>query len=69
MCDRNPGEINFGSSWCKVRVIEGLSYWESTVFHVNRRLIPKQNSSSLRGDVYPCLNDYGFKSLKISLTS
>ena len=31
MYEGNPGEIDFGSSWRKVRVSEGLSYWESTV--------------------------------------
>ena len=32
MYDRNPGEIDFGSSWREVRVNEGSSYRESTVF-------------------------------------
>ena len=31
MCEGNPGEIDFGLSYCKVQVSEGLSYWESTV--------------------------------------
>ena len=32
MYDRNPGEIDFGSSQREVRVSEGSSYRESTVF-------------------------------------
>ena len=31
MYDGNPGEIDFGSSQCEVRVSEGSSYGESTV--------------------------------------
>ena len=32
MYDGNPGEINFGSSYKEVRVSEGSSYRESTVW-------------------------------------
>ena len=32
MYDGNPGEIDFGSSWREVRVSEGSSYRESTVY-------------------------------------
>ena len=32
MCDRNPGEIDFGSSYREIRVSEGSSYRESTVY-------------------------------------
>ena len=31
MYNGNLGEIDFGSSWCEVRVSEGSSYRESTV--------------------------------------
>ena len=34
MYDGNPGEIDFGSSQREVRVSEGSSYRESTVFNV-----------------------------------
>ena len=34
MYDGNPGEIDFGSSQCEVRVSKGSSYWESTVYLV-----------------------------------
>ena len=30
MYEGNPGEVNFGSSYCEVRVSEGSSYREST---------------------------------------
>ena len=33
MYDGNPGEIDFGLSWGEVRVSEGLSYRESTVYN------------------------------------
>ena len=32
MYNRNPEEIDFGSSWREVRVSEGSSYRESTVY-------------------------------------
>ena len=37
MYDGNPGEIDFGSSYREVRVSEGSSYRESTVFNCNKK--------------------------------
>ena len=34
----NPGEIDFCSSWCEVRVSEGWSYRDSTVYYINRKV-------------------------------
>ena len=38
MYDGNPGEIDFGSSQREVRISEGLSYRESTVFSLDNAL-------------------------------
>ena len=53
MYDGNPGEIDFGSSYREVRVSEGSSYRESTVFN----FIVKRKLYFIAGSRSPTVNN------------